>query len=396
MVSVQLQITRDTTPALVVEYTDPLEGFKGWFVRDTLVNRLCAGGVRVQAGLTRNHLCSLARNMTRKMRIAGLGVDGAKCGIDYDPRRPGKIEALGRFLEALLPYIRDNYSLGPDLNVDMGELERIGTQLGLASVKISIAAAMGWDTAYFLERYKILHQRINGWTVNELRAGAGVTQASLNVLEFLKTPPPKATAVIQGFGVLAKACAFFLHEAGVRIAGFADYRKSITAPSDDSLDVDRLLREKATLLPRADSLHCREGAPDAIYDIDCDIFIPAAVENAITPEVAARLRTAAVVPGANLAVTPEGEAVLLGRGIVVLPDFLAGCGGSLSMEGLFGPASHPGPEAVLAHVRRKMASLVAGVLSRSMELHISPTEAALQICDEAETTGNGKPYVLNG
>ena len=395
MISPQLQISPGCPSALVAEYTDPVEGFKGWFVRDTLGSRLCAGGVRVQPGLTREQLCSLARNMTRKMRIAGLGVDGAKCGIDYDPRLPGKGEALGRFMAAILPYIKDSYSMGPDLNVDMRELDRIGAKLGIASVKMSIATAMGWDPAYFQARYGILNERINGWTLNELRAGAGVAQAALAVLEFLDILPSRATAAIQGFGVLAKACAYFLDNAGVRVIGFADYRKSLIAPDGGSLDVARLLLEKSTLLPPAGEMTCREGEPVAIYGTACDIFIPAAVENAVTPEVAAGLKTAAVIPGANLAVTPEGEAVLHGRDIVVLPDFLAGCGGSLSMEGLFGPASHPEPEAVLAHVRNKMALLVARVLARSRELKISPTAAALQYCDEAATSGDGKPYVLN-
>jgi glutamate dehydrogenase (NAD(P)+) len=395
MISTQIQITSECTSALVVEYTDPVKGFKGWFVRDTLAHRLCAGGVRVQAGLTRDHLCNLARNMTCKMRIAGLRIDGAKCGIDYDPKLPEKQEALGRFMEAILPYIKDCYSMGPDLNVDMRELDSTGEKLGIPSVKMAIAAAMGWDIKYFLERYAILNQPVDGWTLHGLRAGAGVAQACLSVCNFLNISPAQAKVVIQGFGVVAKATAYFLNNSGVCIIGFADYQKSIIAPEGSSLDIAALLQEKSTLLPQGGEMNCNEGVPDAIYEIACDIFIPAAVENAITPEVAAKLRTASVVPGANLAVTPEGEAILYDRKIVVLPDFLAGCGGSLSMEGLFGPASPPEPEAVLAHVQKKMASLVAKVLARSRELNISPTTAALQYCDETETAGDEKPYVLN-
>jgi len=395
MIVTKKQITSDCTAALVLEYTDPVEGFKGWFVRDTLAHRLCAGGVRIQTGLTRNRLCDMARNMTRKMRLAGLGVDGAKCGIDYDPRLPQKRQALGRFMKAILPFVKDCYSMGPDLNVDMGELDSIGANLGISSVKMAVAAAMGWELAYFVERYGILHQQINGWTLNQLRAGAGVAQASITVLESLHILPSRATVAIQGFGMLAKACAYFLNKAGVRIAGFADYQKSLIGPDNGSLEIDRLLLEKSTLLPESGEMNCKQRAPDAIYEVVCDIFIPAAVENAITPEVAARLQTAAVVPGANLAVPPESESILHDRGIVVLPDFLAGCGGSISMEGLFGPKSHPEPEAVLAHVRKRMTSLVAKVLARSRELHISPTAAALQYCDEAIILGDGKPYVLN-
>ena len=388
----QIQKQPDDQAALVVEYTDPIEGFKGWFVRDKLAHRLCAGGVRVQAGLTRNHLCDMARNMTRKMQIASLRVDGAKCGIDYDPQLPGKQKALGRFMEAILPYIKDCYSMGPDLNVDMRELDSIGEKLGIPSVKMAIAAAMEWDIKYFLERYAILSQPVDGWTLNGLRAGAGVAQACLSVCGFLNISPFQAKVVIQGFGVVAKACAYFLNNAGVRIIGFADYQRSIVAPEGSSLDIAALLRQKSTLLPLISAPTAQEDNPKAIYATACDIFIPAAVEKSLNRDTAAILATKAVVPGANLAVTSEGEEILGRRGILVVPDYLAGCGGSLSMEGLFGPDSHPEPEAVLLHVQTKMAALVEKVLSRSREQNISPARAALQYCAETVIPPGNKPY----
>jgi glutamate dehydrogenase (NAD(P)+) len=392
MIASQTQKSPIGTTALVVEYTDPIEGFKGWFVRDTLQHRLCAGGVRVQAGLTRNHLCDMARNMTRKMQIASLSVDGAKCGIDYDPKLPGKQKALGRFMEAILPYIKDCYSMGPDLNVDMRELDTVGEKLGIPSVKMAIATAMGWDIKYFLERYEILNQPIDGWTLNGLRAGAGVAQACLSVCNFLNISPAQAKVVIQGFGVVAKACAYFLNNSGVRIIGFADYQRSIIAPAEGSLDIAELLQEKSTLLPQIRAVTAQECNPKAIYGAACDIYIPAAVENSVNQEVAAILATKAVVPGANLAVTAEGEEILRRRGILVVPDYLAGCGGSISMEGLFGPDSHPEPEAVLLHIQTKMAALVKKVLSRSREQKITPAMAALQYCSETAIPPGNKPY----
>jgi glutamate dehydrogenase (NAD(P)+) len=330
--------------------------------------------------------------MTRKMRIASLRVDGAKCGIDYDPQLPGKQKALGRFMEAILPYIKDSYSMGPDLNVDMRELDRIGEKLGIPSVKMAIATAMGWDIKYFLERYAILNQPIDGWTLNGLRAGAGLAQACLSVCNFLNISPVQAKVVIQGFGVVAKACAYFLNNAGVRIIGFADYQRSIIAPEGSCLDIAALLEEKSTLLPRMSSVTAQDGKPEAIYGTPCDIYIPAAVENSVTREVAAILATKAVVPGANLAVTAEGEEILRGRGILVVPDYLAGCGGSISMEGLFGPDLHPEPEAVLLHVQTKITALVEKVLSRSREQNISPAMAALQYCAETAIPPGNKPY----
>ena len=111
-------------PELTVEYTDPLEGFKGWLVIDSLTHRMAAGGMRVQRGLSREVVEDLAATMTLKMRIAGIRADGAKCGIDYDPASPRKEEAMLRFIRAIRPYLLERYSMGPDLNA---------TQWGLIS-----------------------------------------------------------------------------------------------------------------------------------------------------------------------------------------------------------------------------------------------------------------------
>jgi glutamate dehydrogenase (NAD(P)+) len=135
----------------------------------------------------------------------------------------------------------------------------------------------------------------------------------------------------------------------------------------------------------------RVAPQEELFATPCDLLIPAAVENSITGQVAAGLRAKAVVPGANLAVTAEAESRLSQRGILVLPDFVAGCGSSLAMEGLFGPKEHPAPVQVLAHLEQRMAELVRRVLARSEAEGISPTAAALRICAETVPQA-GRPY----
>ena len=168
-----MQQLNERPPALVIEYTDAEEGFQGWLVIDTLDHNLCAGGMRVQPGLSRDRLAKMARNMTCKMRICGLRVDGAKSGIDYDPAAPGKRAAMTRFIAAIRPYIESRYSMGPDLNVDMSELESIGGENGLASVKMAVARAQGMELAVFRERYRILAQEFEGWPLGKLRVRSG-------------------------------------------------------------------------------------------------------------------------------------------------------------------------------------------------------------------------------
>lgn len=388
-----MQQLNERPPALVIEYTDAEEGFQGWLVIDTLDHTLCAGGMRVQPGLSRDRLAKMARNMTCKMRICSLRVDGAKSGIDYDPAAPGKRAAMTRFIAAIRPYIESRYSMGPDLNVDMSELESIGGEIGLASVKMAVAGAQGMELPVFRKRYRILAQEFEGWLLGKLRVGYGVAMATFAVLDHLGIPYDQASVAIQGFGNLAKAAAFGLHRKGVRIVALADREKCIVAENYQGLELRQLLATEGPLLPeKGYGRGVRVTARDEICITPCDILIPAAVEGTITGQVAEQLQVKAVVPGANLAVTAEADHLLYQRGIMVLPDLLSGSGGSLSMEGLFAPKDHPDPAMVLNHVENRMRQMVKQILARSLAEQISPAQAALRTCGEIVPRPGTRPY----
>ncbi|MBU0675952.1 MAG: hypothetical protein KJ950_15050 [Proteobacteria bacterium] len=382
----------ETPPALIIDYYDHFENFQGWLVIDRLEHRICAGGMRVQPGLTREHLIRMAKNMTRKMRIAGLRVDGAKCGISYDPTTPGKQQAVQRFMAAIAPYIKTIYSMGPDLNIDMTELENASRTIGLPSVKMSIAAAQGWDDDYFLKRSSVLSEEIQGIPLGRLRAGYGVSAAALGLLDDLAIPRKGATIAMQGFGALAKAALFGLREVGARIVAIADAEKCYTTTSDHGISISWLLDQQTTLLPPPGSTELIMRDRNEILNIDCDLMIPVALENTIPPEAAEKLPAKGVVPGANLAVPQSSADILFERRIPVLPDFLAGCGGSLSMEGLYGPDEHPSPREVLDHVRDRMTLMVQTVMEKSRADQSSPTEAALGLCGNFRPQPGTRPY----
>lgn len=382
-------------PTLIIEYTDPQEGFKGWLVMDRLQYHLSAGGMRVQPGLTRAHLVEMAHNMTRKMRLADLAVDGAKCGIDYNPNSPGKAAAIQRFLGAIQPYITSRYSMGPDLNIDMAELEKAALPLGIPSVKMAVAKAQGWELPYFLERSVVLKEKIGAFTLGQLRAGYGVAAAALGTLAMLEIDPAQAWVSVQGYGTLGRATLFGLAEAGCRIGAVGDERQTLISESPAGLPVRQLLEHPAPLLPSATFFSGAKSCPSPeIFNCQADLLIPAALENTVTPEISRTLKVRAVVPGANLAVPEASALILQQRNILVLPDFLVGCGGSLSMEGLYGPPNHPTARQVLDHVRDKMQKLVKQVIEQSRSEQCSPNEAALQIIASRLDHGDRRPYEL--
>ena len=385
----------DKKPELIVEYTDPLEGFKGWAVIHALSHKLCAGGVRVQKGLTLDCVRDLARNMTIKMQIAGIRADGAKCGINYDPHSPGKKEAMYRFIRAIRPYVLERYSLGPDLNTTMCELDDIAERLSIPAVKMAIAKAQGFDLPSFLKRYRILKQPFGHATLGRVRAGFGLAAACQGVLEFLNIPPQEATVAIQGFGGLGSAAAYTLHEAGIKVIAIADEEKSLISTNNQSLDIKAMLPSTTNcgtgFIPSS-GINGRYGDPSQIYDVKCDVFIPAAIENVITVDNAGDLPIKAVVTGANLAVTHEAQKILIDRGIIIIPDFVAGCGGSLSMDGLFGPEIEPSAKEVLNHVNKRMCRIVKKVIKRSQQDGVTTREAALRLCSEAPIYPEARPY----
>ena len=382
-------------PELIVEYTDSLEGFKGWAVIDALSHKLCAGGVRVQKGLTLDCVRDLASNMTTKMRIAGIRADGAKCGINYDPHSLGKKEALYRFIRAIRPYIMERYSLGPDLNTTMCELDDIAERLSIPAVKMAIAKAQGFDLPSFLKRYRLLKQPFGHATLGRIRAGFGLAAACQGVLEFFNIPPQEATVAIQGFGGLGSAAAYTLHEAGIKIIAIADEEKSLISTNNQSLDIKAMLPSTTNcgtgFIPSS-GIDGRYGDPSEIFDVKCDVFIPAAIEHVITVDNADVLPIKAVVTGANLAVTQEAEKMLNDRGIIIIPDFVAGSGGSVSMDGLFGPEIQPSVQEVLNYVNKRMRKIVKKVIKRSKQDGVPTREAALRLCSEVPIYPEARPY----
>ena len=384
--------TEQNKPELVVEYVDPLEGFKGWLAIDKFAHELCAGGIRVQKGLTRECIEQLAATMTLKMRIAGIRADGAKCGIDYDPASPGKEEALFRFVRAIRPYICERYSMGPDMNTSMPELDKIVARLDIPSIKIAVAHAQGLDHESFMQRIETLKKPVGHAVLGRLRAGSGLAAACLGVLEYLDISYSDAKIAIQGFGGLASGAAYCLAREGAGIIAVADREKSLISNHDASLDLDKLLQQSADgLIPDVDNIGSY-GDRNLIYDVPGDIFVPAAIEKSITAQEARTMRIKAVVCGANLAITPEAEQIFYERGILVIPDLVAGCGGSLSMEGLFGPVLNPSVQDVLQFVDDKMRSIVQQILDRSQLDNVPPRQAALRLCAETPIYSGTRPY----
>jgi len=376
-----------------IVYTDPEFGHQGFLSLSGNHHRLSAGGLRVQVGLTADAIEGLSRLMLLKQQLLGLSVNGAKCGIDFDPNSPGKAVALKNFLRFLKPYMHDGLSVGGDLNTRFRELEQLAPEVGLTSIKYSIAKAQEISDEEFAKRIELLKVNKNGLTLGQRRAGHATAHAVLSVMRHVGLSGEKVKIGLQGFGTMGRATALGLWEEGVKIDAVADRsgclinEKGFQAPDLLSLPVSDTLSKHT--LASANLL-----SPQALFQQELDILILAAIENALPEKRAAALNAKAVVVASNMGLSAASEIILEERKINVIPDFVAGCGGSASMEALFGPADCPGPDKFLKNIEFIINSIMDTLFEKRTRQDCTFKEAALQLCEENESIGaaQNKPY----
>jgi glutamate dehydrogenase (NAD(P)+) len=369
-------------------FEDAATGARGWLAYDGETRPLAVGGCRVQRGLTAGMLEALAERMTLKERVLGLNVDGAKCGLHYDPAAPGKAAALRRFLAFLRDDLETRLSLGCDMGTQWHELEQLAVLEGIPSIKVAIRKAQGLSDEDFFHRLGLLDERVGALTLAERRAGHALACAAVSAARATSGAGEGARCALQGFGNLGRGAAQSLAEHGVLLVAVADEHGCAADPA--GLDVDRLLAAPyatpvaagTTPLPR-----------EALAELPCDLLVLAATENAIPAEQATRVQAPAVVVGANCGLAEEVEEALRARGILVVPDFIGGIGGSASMEALFGSVRPPrSAAAVLERTSHLMRELVDDLIETARDEDASIRSVALDLAASRAGTNGERPY----
>ena len=369
-----------------IHYVDPLEGFDGWLVYDGTDCRLAAGGCRMRPGLTEPELTELASRMTLKQHVLRLGVDGAKCGIDYDPLSAGAEIALQRFLRFLRQEFLTRFSMGCDMGTHFDSIERMARAEGIPSVKYAVKVAQDLSEEEFFARLRLLDERIGALTLGQRRAGHALAHVVIAAARAAKTGR-KVTCALQGFGNLGRAAAYSLAEEGVRITAVADEHGCIADPA--GLDVPAMLalpHVTRVAAPSARSIPSAELAREP-----CDVLVLAATQDALTADQADEICAPVVVVGANCGLSAEVERQLNRRGVITIPDFIGGIGGSGSMEALFGPSVRPSAKEVLDHVAAMMRALVDDLTDHASRAGRSIREVAFQRAAQPWSVGQ-RPY----
>ncbi len=341
-------------PFKVIEVYEPSVGLRGTLVVDNVARGPSIGGVRMAPDVSTAECFRLARAMTFKNAAADLPHGGGKSVLYGDPAMPrDQKEELVRAFACALEEV-DQYIFGPDMGTDeecMGWVrDEIGRAVGLPS-------------------------EIGGIPLDELGAtGWGLLHAIKVACEFRERELAGTRVAVQGFGAVGKHAARFLAEAGAVIVGAAELGGTVACP--DGLDVDKLIAlkdEGGSLLDYPDGPGVVKSDTDAIIDVPCDIWIPAARPDVIREDNVDRLQADMVVSGANIPMTEGAEKILHERGVLCIPDFIANAGGVICAAMEYQGASR---SAAMAIIEEKITYNVHRVLETARAEHCTPRKAA--------------------
>ncbi len=341
-------------PLAVVHIHRPAVGLRAVVAVDNTACGPAVGGVRMAPDVSAEECFRLARAMTFKNAAAGLSHGGGKAVIYGDPKMP--VADKERLIRAFAAAIRNlsEYIPGPDMGTD----ER----------------AMGWIEDE-IGRAVGLPREFGGIPLDEIGAtGFGLAAAIEVASRQIGLDLKGARIAVQGFGSVGKHAARYLGEKGAILIAACD--TSGTVVDEAGLDVAALVALKAEGHALRDHPRGRKLGIDAILDVPCDIWVPAARPDVVSAANVARLKTRLVAEGANIPCTPEAEATLAGRGVLVLPDFIANAGGVICAATEF---RHGTQAQAFAAIDEKIRANTAAVLDTARRSMMLPRDAAVAL-----------------
>src|SRR5664279_2172368 len=291
--------------------------FTGYRVTHNSARGPSKGGIRYHADVTLDEVKALAMLMTWKCALMGIPFGGAKGGGVVDPKQLSRSE-LERMTRRYTSEIINE--IGPERDIPAPD---VGTD----------ASVMAWifDTYSMNKGYSVLGVvtgkplSLGGSLGREEATARGALFCIRDAAAKLNRSVAGMRVAVQGFGNVGSYLALFLHQEGATVTGISD--SSTALYSDKGIDIPAAFahkRESGTLVGFRDA---EAMTNEELIELDVDVLAPCALEQVITGENADRVRAAIICEGANGPVTPAADAILEGKGVLILPDVLANAGG---------------------------------------------------------------------
>jgi len=339
-------------PLKVIHINVPSIDLKAVVATDNVVCGPAIGGVRMAPDVSAIEAVRLARAMTLKNSAAGLAHGGGKSVIYGDPKMDSHQKE--KIIRGFACAIRDlkEYIPGPDMGTD---------EMCMAWTQDEIGRAVG------------LPASIGGIPLDEIGATGFGLSCSIDVaLDYCDLELKGARVVVQGFGSVGKHAARFLVKKGAVVIGASDSCGSIF--NLQGLDVDGLIELKGKGKSVCDSTQGEVLEREAVIDMECDIWIPAARPDVLDKNNIDRLKTKMVVQGANIPLTPEAEQYLHEKGVLSIPDFIANAGGVICAAVEYYGGTERG---AFQTIKEKITRNTRAVLEESKNNNLVPREAAV-------------------
>jgi glutamate dehydrogenase/leucine dehydrogenase len=275
------------------------------------------GGLRYHPNVTLDDVTALAMWMTWKCAVAGLPYGGAKGGIQCNPKQmsQGELERLTRrYVSLIFDY------LGPHRDVPAPDI-------------YTNAQTMAWimDTYSQLKGYSVPESvtgkpiEIGGSEGRVCATALGVAFCAREAAKILKLKLKNATVAVQGYGNVGYNAAQIMRDMGCKIVAVSDSSGGVY--SSDGINPHDVHVHKSKTGSIMNYKDCVNITNAELLQTECDILIPAAIENQVRGDNADRIRAKIVAEGANGPTTPEADKVLYEKGICLIPDILANSGG---------------------------------------------------------------------
>lgn len=386
-------------PEIVFEWKDPETEAEGWVVINSLRGGAAGGGTRMRKGLDKREVESLAKTMEVKFTVSGPAIGGAKSGINFDPADPRKRGVLERWYKAVIPLLKSYYGTGGDLNVDeIHEVIPITEDYGLwhpqegvvnghfnatEPQKINKIGQLRQGVIKVIEDPHYSPSTARKYTIADMITGFGVAEGVRHFYTIWGGQFEGKRAIIQGWGNVGAAAAYYLASKGVKVVGIIDRAGGLIKESGYTFEeiTDLFLNRQGNALnPDTAGIIPFEEANSRIWDLPAEIFIPAAASRLVSREQVERMISSGmevISCGANVPFQdpeiffgPTGE--FADRNLSLIPDFIANCGMARVFAYLMESEVEITDEAIFTDI----SDTIRVALEKSHEKQVQRTEIA--------------------
>ncbi|WP_323789311.1 Glu/Leu/Phe/Val dehydrogenase dimerization domain-containing protein [Psychroserpens sp.] len=346
-----LQAYEDKEPEIVFNWKDPETEAEGWTVINSLRGGAAGGGTRMRKGLDMNEVLSLAKTMEVKFTVSGPSIGGAKSGINFDPLDSRKKGVLERWYKAVSPLLKSYYGTGGDLNVDeIHEVIPITEESGVwhpqegvfeghfkptQADKINRIGQLRHGVIKVIENPKYSPNLSRKYTVADMITGYGVAEAARHFYDIHNDSVVGKRAIVQGFGNVGAAAAFYLSQMGAKVVGIIDRVGGLIKEEGFSFEeITQLYSNKDGNTLISDLLIPFDELNDKIWSLETEIFAPCAASRLITQnQIDAMIATGLEVISCGANVPFADKEIFFGpimehtdNKVTLIPDFISNCG----------------------------------------------------------------------